>query len=148
MSPVSLRNPAFESAVRGSFARQTFMNALGARLVRVEPGEVDVEVPFSPAHAQQNGFLHAGVLASVADSACGYAAFTLSPPGHDVLAVEFKINLLTPARAPRFLAAARVLRAGRTLTTCFAEVFGLDGPDRTLVATMMSTIIQRPVAGR
>jgi uncharacterized protein (TIGR00369 family) len=141
-------NPDYETVVRQSFARQTFMTALGAVLERVAPGEVDVSVPFSPRHTQQNGFLHAGVITSVADSANGYAAFTLAPPGYDVLAVEFKINLLRPATAQRFLACARVLRAGRTLTVSQAEVFGLDengGARRELIATMTSTIILRPI---
>jgi uncharacterized protein (TIGR00369 family) len=139
-------NPGFEALVRQSFARQAFMATLGARLERVAPGEVEVGVPFDPALGQQNGFLHAGVLASVADSACGYAALTLAPPDHDVLAVEFKISLLRPAAAPRFLACARVLRPGRTLTTCFAEVFAVDGATRVPVAAMLSTIVSRPAA--
>jgi uncharacterized protein (TIGR00369 family) len=117
------------------------MTTLGAVLDRVAPGEVDVSVPFAEAHCQQNGFLHAGVLASVADSACGYAALTLAAPGQDVLAVEFKINLLRPARAARFTARARVLRAGKTLTVSRADVFGGEGDE--LVATMLSTVIAR-----
>jgi len=134
------RNPDFERAVRESFAKQTFMTTLGAALERVEPGAVDVAVPFSEALCQQNGYLHAGVLASVADSACGYAALTLAAPGQDVLAVEFKINLMRPARGARFVARARVLRAGRTLTVSRADVFG-DGEE--LIATMLSTVIAR-----
>src|SRR6188472_3498337 len=96
-SAFEARNPRFESEVRTSFARQSFMASLGAELVHVAPGEVDIALPFSPALCQQNGYLHAGALASVADSANGYAAFTLCEPGVDVLAVEFKINLLAPA---------------------------------------------------
>jgi len=90
----AVRNEDYERLVRESFARQTFMATLGAELVRVAPGEVDIALPYSPALCQQNGFLHAGALSSIADSANGYAAFTLFPPGTDVLAVEFKINLL------------------------------------------------------
>ena len=136
-------NPDFAAVVRESFARQTFMSALGATLERVVPGEVEIATPFSTRHAQQHGYLHAGVLASIADSACGYAALTLAPAGHDVLAVEFKISLLRPATAPRFLAAGRVLRAGRTLTNAQAEVFGETNGRRELVAVMLSTIIVR-----
>ena len=121
------------------------MRTLGAKIERVAPGEVDVSVPYSPHHAQQNGFLHAGVLASVADSACGYAAFSMAPPDHDVLAVEFKINLLRPATAPRFVARARVLRAGRTLIVTTAEVFAEVAGQETLVAALMSTVIVRPL---
>jgi len=121
------------------------MTLLGATLSHVAPGEVDLAFAARPDLVQQNGFLHAGVLAAIADSACGYAAFTLGPAGCDVLAVEFKINLLAPARAPRFVARGRVLRAGRTLTACRADVFGIaDDGAETLVAAMQSTIIVRP----
>lgn len=129
-----------------SFARQTFMTTLGATLTRVEPGQVDIRVPFRPEHAQQNGFLHAGVLAAVADSACGYAALTLAPPDHDVLAVEFKINLLKPATATAFLARAQVLRAGKTLTISEAKIHATD--TNTLIAVMLSTVISRPSPDR
>lgn len=123
------------------------MTSLGGRLVHVAPGEVDLAFAARPDLTQQNGFVHAGALAAIADSANGYAAFTLAPAGSDVLAVEFKINLLTPARAPSFVARGRVLRAGRTLTVCRADVVGLeadDGSSEVLVATMQSTIIIRP----
>ena len=145
-SPFPPKNPRFREAVTESFSRQAFMATLGASLALVEPGEVHIAVPFSPSLTQQNGFLHAGVVTSVADSACGYAAFTLAPPETDVLAVEFKINLLAPARSPRFLACATVLRPGRTLTVCEAKVYGIlaDGA-RELVASMLSTIITRQV---
>jgi len=147
MSGPEAADAGFEATaarVRASFARQAFMTALGARLERVAPGAVEVSVPFAAAHTQQNGFLHAGALAAIADSACGYSALTLAPPDHDVLAVEFKINLLRPATAPRFLACARVIRAGRTLTVAMAEVFGIaDDDTRTPVATMLSTVIAR-----
>jgi uncharacterized protein (TIGR00369 family) len=137
-------NPEFEVMVRDSFARQAMMTTLGARLTRVAPGEVEVALDHQPAFTQQHGFLHAGAVTSIADSACGYAAYSLAAAGSDVLAVEFKISLLAPARAPAFLARARVLRAGRTLTTCQAQVFGLGGPaGEELVAVMLSTIIIR-----
>lgn len=141
------RNPAFETVVRESFARQTLMMTLGARLTRVAPGEIEIALPYSAALCQQNGFLHAGAVTSIADSANGYAAFTLAEPGTDVLAVEFKINLLAPARGERFVASGRVLRSGRTLTVCQAEVTAHEGEKRTLIAAMLSTIIIRPTAG-
>ncbi len=137
------KNPDFELVVRESFARQAHMETLGASLVRVAPGEIDIAMDHSPRHTQQDGFVHAGAITAIADTANGYAAFTLAPPGTAVLAVEFKINLLAPARAPRFLACGRVLRPGRTLTACLAEVYGISGPGRELVATMLSTIIIR-----
>ena len=147
MADFTPQNPHFEREVRESFARQRFMATLGARLVRVAPGEVRIAMPHADAFTQQNGFLHAGVITSIADSACGYSALSMAPPGYDVLAVEFKINLLRPATARSFLACAKVVRAGRTLTVASAEVFGLTGAERTLVATMMSTVIARPIGG-
>ena len=143
--PLRPANPEFEAVVRESFGRQTFMAALGATLEEVAPGRIVVSVPFRPEHAQQNGFLHAGVLASVADSACGYAALTMVPAGYDVLAVEFKINLLRPATAKRFVARAQVVRAGRTLTAARADVYGRTDAGEELVAAMMSTVIARPI---
>ena len=119
------------------------MTTLGVRVVHVAPGEVDLAFDARPDLLQQNGFVHAGVMAAVADSACGYAALTLAPAGHDVLAVEFKINLLAPGRSSSYVARGRVVRAGRTLTVCRADVVARD--DDTLVATMQSTIIVRPI---
>jgi uncharacterized protein (TIGR00369 family) len=138
------RNLAFAQVVRDSFERQAAMATLGARLERVLPGEVDIGMAYAPALCQQNGFLHAGIVAAIADSANGYAAYSLAPAGTDVLAVEFKINLLAPARGDRFVARGRVLRPGRTLTVCMAEVMGYAGDEESLVATMLSTLIIRP----
>jgi uncharacterized protein (TIGR00369 family) len=119
------------------------MATLGVTLEEVGAGAVRLALAFSPALGQQNGFIHAGVLAAMADSACGYAAFTLAPPGADVLAAEFQIRLLRPARAPRFEARARVLRPGRSLTYCECSVFGVSETGEELVATMLSTIVIR-----
>lgn len=130
--------------MRESFGRQSHMATLGAEIVFIAPGEVHLAFPFAAQFCQQNGFIHAGAVASVADSANGYAAYTLAPPDTDVLAVEFKINLLAPAQGEGFLACGRVLRAGRTLTVCQAEVFTTGATERTLIATMLSTIIVRP----
>ena len=139
------RNPDFERTVRESFERQAHMATLNARITRLEPGAVDLTAPYDPRFSQQNGFWHAGAVASLADSANGYAAFSLAPAGTDVLAVEFKINLLAPAEGEAFRAEGRVLRPGRTLTVCRADVFGISGGDSRLVATMLSTIIIRPL---
>src|SRR3954471_13145879 len=136
-------DPASEARVRESFSRQSHMATLGAEILFIAPGEVHLAFPFGEEFCQQNGFLHAGAIASLADSANGYAAYTLAPPDTDVLAVEFKINLLEPAKASGFLARARVLRPGRTLSVCQAEVVTTDS-DARLVATMTSTIIIRP----
>jgi uncharacterized protein (TIGR00369 family) len=140
-----VQDSEFESKIRRSLARQRMMTTLGARLVHLAPGEVDLQAPFAPEFGQQNGFWHAGAVASLADSANGYAAFSLAPPGTDVLAVEFKINLLARARGQEFLAQGRVVRPGRTLTVCQAEVFAIEGAERTLIATMLSTLIIRSV---
>lgn len=137
-------DPACEARVRESFSRQSHMATLGAEIVFLAPGEVHLAFPFAEKFCQQNGFMHAGAIASVADSANGYAAYTLAPADTDVLAVEFKINLLAPARGTGFLACGRVLRPGRTLTVCQADVFTTGSSERTLIATMLSTIIVRP----
>ena len=147
------QNPDFRAVVRESFQRQRFMTTLGAKLVRVEAGDVRIAMPHATAFTQQVGFLHAGAISSIADSANGYAALSLCPPGHDVLAVEFKINLLSPANTPWLIACGRVVRPGRTLTTCFCDVWGVhaetgDVPDGARrVATMLSTIISQPAVG-
>jgi uncharacterized protein (TIGR00369 family) len=139
------RNADYAAVVRDSFARQPAMATLGATLDGVAPGAVDIGLPFAPALCPQNGFLHAGVIAAIADSANGYAAYSLAPAGTDVLAVEFKINLMAPAKGERFEARGRVLRPGRTLTVCIAEVVAFDGEAESVVATMLSTLIIRPV---
>jgi uncharacterized protein (TIGR00369 family) len=138
------RNPAFEERVRASLARQAFMTTLGARLVSVAAGEVVLELPFDARLTQQNGFLHAGVVAALADNACGYAALSLMPAEAEVLSVEFKVNLMRPAAGPLFRAAGRVVRAGRTLTVCTAEVRALDAGKETVVALMQATMMQVP----
>jgi uncharacterized protein (TIGR00369 family) len=144
MSGFTVRNAHYERDLRAGFARQTLMSTLGARMTRVAPGEVEIEVGQRADLQQQNGFLHAGVLAAIADSACGGAAITLMPPDSDVLSIEFKLNLLAPASQPRVVARARVLRAGRTITACVADVVGIDGETETLCATMLGTMMTRP----
>jgi uncharacterized protein (TIGR00369 family) len=116
------RDPQFESRVRASFARQRFMATLGASLERVAPGEVTIVFAHRDELTQQHGFLHAGVMTSIADSACGYAALSLMEAGAGVLSVEFKVNMLAPAVGDRFTATGRVVRSGRTLTVCAGEV--------------------------
>ena len=135
------RDPDFEARVRASFARQAFMAALGAELMAVSPGEVSIALPFREDLTQQHGFLHAGAVASVVDSACGYAALSLMPPGAGVLSVEFKVNLLAPAAGERFIATGRVVKPGRTLTVCAGEVAAERGGERTVVALMQATMM-------
>jgi uncharacterized protein (TIGR00369 family) len=132
-------NPDFEAAVRESFAKQSFMSLVGATLIRVEPGEVDIELPFRETLVQQGGLLHGGVVTAIGDTACGYAALTLMPAGAEVLSIEFKVNLLAPATPGRYVASGRVVRAGRTITVCAADV----ASEGRLVATMIGTFIRR-----
>jgi uncharacterized protein (TIGR00369 family) len=136
--------PGFADRVRASFARQRVMALIGARLARVEPGSVEIELPFREELTQQHGFLHAGIVSAIADSAGGYAAYTLMPPGHSVLAVEYKVNFLAPAEGARFLARGRVLRAGRTLTVCELQVQAFGGAQGTLIAHGTQTCIGLP----
>jgi uncharacterized protein (TIGR00369 family) len=134
-------DPTFEARVRASFARQQLLVTLGATLERVAPGEVDIALPFRPALSQQHGFLHAGAITSIVDTACGYAALTLMPSGAAVLTVEFKVNLLAPGRGEAFVARARVLKPGRTLTFCTGEVLARGRGEERLVATMAATMM-------
>jgi uncharacterized protein (TIGR00369 family) len=131
----------YEDRVRLSFSKQSVMSTIGASIIRVAPGEVDIEMPFRPALSQQHGFIHAGVITTIIDSACGYAALTLMPSGAAVLTVEFKVNLLAPAAGERFVARGRVKKPGRTISVCEGDVFSLTGGNRTLVATMLATMI-------
>jgi len=126
------QDPDYETKVRKSFARQSVMELFGARLTRVEPGLVEIELPYRADLTQQHGFLHAGVSTTIADSAGGYAAFSLMPPGSSVLAVEFKVNLLAPARGESFVARGRVVKPGRRLTVSEIEVEAIrDGVPKT-----------------
>ena len=135
------KDPAFESRVRESFVRQKAMHLIGAVLTRVEAGRVEIELPFRDDLTQQHGFIHAGIVGTVADSAGGYAAYTLMPAGSSVLSVEYKINLLAPADGERLVASGQVVRAGRTLTVCDLEVTVIKAGARTLCARGMQTLI-------
>ena len=125
--------------IERSFARQAIMATLGAKLTKVERGTVEIELAFSDRLTQQAGFVHAGVIATIADSAGGYAALTLMEPDEDVMAVEFKLNLLKPAVGDRFLARAVVVRSGANISVCTADVFAIGSNDPVLVAVMMQT---------
>lgn len=122
MSAFTPRDPAYENKVRASFERQKVMALIGARIGRVEPGRVTIELPHRDDLVQQHGFLHAGILGTIADSAGGYAGFSLMPAGSSVLSVEYAMHLLEPAAGERFVATGRVLRSGRTITVCELEV--------------------------
>ncbi|PPK92603.1 uncharacterized protein (TIGR00369 family) [Kineococcus xinjiangensis] len=136
------RNPRYGDVVRSSFARQGLMAHLGAELTQVEPGSVEVRVRSRPELTQQHGFLHAGVTTSVVDSACGCAALSLMPAGSEVVSVEFKINLLAPARGHELVARGRVLRAGRTITVCQGDAYALTDEGEVHCATMTATMFR------
>ena len=140
-------NPSFARDVADSFARQPIMKLLGAGLSLVEPGVVEIALPYRADLLQQDGYLHAGIISTIADSACGYAAYTLMPAGSNVLSVEFKVNLLRPAQGEAFVARAEIIKAGRTLTVVRADVFAMNtNEERRLVATMQGTMICMPLS--
>jgi uncharacterized protein (TIGR00369 family) len=138
------QDPDFEARVRGSFARQQVMATLGASMTQVAPGEVEIQLPFRSDLTQQNGFLHAGIVTTIVDSACGYAAFSLMPLGVNVLTVEYKVNLLAPAVGALFAARGRVVKPGRTITVCTGDVVAVQDGRERLVATMQATMMAVP----
>ena len=141
------RDPDFEARVRASFARQAAMATIGAEIAHLAPGEVDLRMPFSAGLTQQHGFMHAGIVGTLADSACGYAAYTLMPADAAVLSVEYKLNLLAPAAGEAFVARGRVKKSGRTLSFVEADVFAIRQGEERLIATLqgtMMTVLDRP----
>lgn len=139
-------DPDFERRTRASFARQGAMAHLGAVLERVEPGRVEISLAFRVELSQQHGFFHAGIISTIADTAGGYAAFTLFAPEAGVLTVEFKINLLAAADGERAVAVGEVIRSGRTLTVCRIDAYVDKGGKRTHCATGIQTLMS--LAGR
>ena len=127
--------------MRESFDLQSVMHTLGVGIAELSPGHIVLEMAHSDALTQQHGFLHAGIVSTALDSACGYAAFSLMPAEAAVLTVEFKINLLNPADGERFRFVADVIKPGRTLTICEARAYALKGQDEKLVATMTGTLM-------
>ena len=138
----SPQDPDFDRRVRASFARQQVMATLGIEISRLSPGEIELTMPYAAAHTQQHGFVHAGIIATALDSACGYAAFSLMTANAEVLTVEFKISLLAPARGHRFVFQAQVVKPGKTLTFCQARALAKDGnAEPRLVASMAATLM-------
>jgi uncharacterized protein (TIGR00369 family) len=134
----------FETKVRDSFAKQGFMRTLGAEMISVGRGAVEIRFPFSAQLTQQNDYVHAAAITGILDSACGYAAYSVAPDGAEVLSVEFKVNLMSPAVGEHFVARALVKRAGKNLTICTADAFAVQGQEEKLIATMLATIMQIP----
>jgi uncharacterized protein (TIGR00369 family) len=137
-------NERVTARVRASFEKQKIMSLLGATLTAVERGQVEITLPFREELTQQHGFLHAGVVTTILDSACGYAALSVMPEDAGVLSIEFKSNLLAPANGERFIARRRVVRAGRTIIVCSGDVVALQngkGEEGESVATMLATML-------
>ena len=141
--PHEATNPTFVEEVKDSFANQKVMTLIGGELTRVEPGVIEITLPYRTDLTQQHGYVHAGIITTIADSACGYAAYTLMPPGSDVLAVEFKVNLMRPAKGETFVARAEVVKSGRTLTVVRADVHALSGGDKSEVVAIMQGTMMR-----
>lgn len=133
--------PNFAAKVRASFARQGLMTNIGASLISILPGEVEIEVAWREDLTQQQGFVHGAVIAAMVDTACGYAAFTLMPPDVEVVTVEFKINFVAPAVGDKIIARGRVTKAGKTLTVCAGDAFAVKEGKEKLVATLQATMM-------
>ena len=136
--------PEVQARITSSFDRQGLMHHLGARLGLIATGRVHIVLPSRPEMTQQHGYIHAGATGAVADSAGGYAALTVFPEKTEVLTVEYKINLMAPAAGDYLEAVGTVVNAGRTLTVCRLDVFGVQGTQRSLVATGQQTLIRVP----
>lgn len=135
------KDPGYAQRVRASFGRQAAMETIGATLAAVEPGRVAIELPWAQPLTQQHGFLHAGMVATALDSACGYAAFSLMPADSAVLTIEYKINLLAPAKGERFRMDGLVIKPGRTITVAEGRAFAIDSGREKLIATMNCTLM-------
>jgi uncharacterized protein (TIGR00369 family) len=135
------KDPDYAARVRASFERQGAMKTIGAKLAAVEPGVVAIELPWAAGLTQQHGFLHAGVVATALDSACGYSAFSLMPADAAVLTIEYKINLLAPAKGQRFRMVGEVIKPGRTITVAEGRAYALDAGGEKLIATVTCTLM-------
>ncbi len=144
MLPFTPKNPDFREIATATFDAQRAMRTLGISLARLEPGEVELAMPYSPDFTQQNGFVHAGIITAGLDNACGIAAFSLMPAGSDILTVEFKTNLLAPAKGERFMFRGIVIKPGRTLTVCEGRAYAVQDGAETLIATMTGTLMSLP----
>lgn len=139
-------DPNFEARVRDSFARQGAMRLIGARMSRIEPGYCEIELPYREDLTQQHGLFHGGFVSAIADTAGGYAAYSLFSAEDSVLTVEYKINLLAPGAGDKLVAIARVRKSGRTLTICELDVMALKQDQQTLCACGLATLMR--LAGR
>jgi uncharacterized protein (TIGR00369 family) len=133
--------PGYQAKIEKSFADQSVMKTIGASIEVIGAGEIEIEFPYQTSLTQQNGFIHAGIVSTVLDSACGYAAFSLMPEDASVLTIEFKINLLSPAIGDRFRGYGKVKKAGRTISVAEAELYAFSDQGKKLVATMVGTLM-------
>ncbi len=141
MQTFEARDPDFQARISRSFGQQKAMASLGASISRIAAGDITLTMAFQEAFTQQHGFMHAGAVTTVLDSACGYAALSLMPAGTGVLTVEFKTNLLAPAAGERFECRGAVIKPGRTLTVCEGRAYAFDNGNKTLIATMVATMM-------
>ena len=144
MSRFEPKNPDYRAIATATFEQQRAMKTLGISIARLEPGEVDLKMDYSADLTQQHGFVHAGIITAGLDTACGIAAFTLMPAASGILTVEFKTNLLAPARGERFAFRATVVKPGRTLTVCEGRAYAEHDGGEVLIATMSGTLMALP----
>ncbi|MGD9839471.1 MAG: PaaI family thioesterase [Afipia sp.] len=146
MSAFQVQDPDYEARVRKTFAGQAALTTLGITLARIEPGTLELRMPYDAKFSQQNGFLHGGIVSAGLDTACGLASYTLMPANADILTVEFKINLLAPAKGQTFRFVGHVIKPGRTLVVSEGRAYAVEGESEKLIATMsatMMTMVQR-----
>ena len=136
----------YQSRVHQSFARQQIMHTLGIRMKNISPGQVELHMPHNKNSRQQHGYIHAGVIATALDSACGYAALSLMPAEFEVLTVEFKVNLLRPANGENFTISGTVIRPGKTISVAAGKAYAIAGNTSKLIATMSATLIAMPIS--
>lgn len=141
MSSFASKDPDFDRRVRTSFANQPAMETIGTRIESVEPGKVVIAMDHNESLTQQHGFIHAGIISTALDSACGYAGLTLMPPGAAVLTVEFKTNLLAPAKGESYRMKGQVIKPGRTLMVVEGRAYAINGGEKKLITTMTATIM-------
>jgi len=141
MNQFKISDPNYKQKVIDSFNRQDVMHTINAKLLDVQPGFVEISFPYSKSLTQQHDFIHAGIVSTVIDSACGYSAFSLMPEDAGILTIEFKVNLLSPAKGDWFQAIGKVKKPGRTITVAEGEMFAYQGEDKKLIATMVGTLM-------
>ena len=141
MASFEPKNASFDARVRDSFNRQGVMKTLAVEITSLRPGEIELRMPYASTLTQQHGFIHAGIIATALDSACGYAAFSLMPADASVLTIEFKTNLLAPARGEQFVFKGEVVKPGRTITVCEGSAFAIEAGEKKLIATMTGTLM-------